>query len=98
MVFEWDETKRQANLAKHLIDFADAIRIFQRPVFEKLQRRHGEDRVLAFGLLEDVEIVVIYDVRGKYRRMLLPMHPSLKHALLEWKSQSLYNQPEHFTF
>jgi len=29
---------------------------------------------------------------------LLPMHPSLKHALLDWKSQSLYNQPEHFIF
>ena len=29
---------------------------------------------------------------------LLPMHPSLKHALLEWKSQSLYNQPEDFIF
>jgi integrase len=29
---------------------------------------------------------------------LLPMHPSLKHALLDWKSQSLYNQPEHFVF
>ena len=26
------------------------------------------------------------------------MHPSLKHALLEWQSQSLYNQPEHFIF
>ena len=29
---------------------------------------------------------------------LLPMHSSLKHALLDWKSQSLYNQPEHFIF
>jgi len=29
---------------------------------------------------------------------LLPMHPSLKHALLDWKSQSLYDQPEHFVF
>ena len=53
MLFEWDETKRQGNLAKHLIDFADAVRIFQRPVFEKLQRRHGENRVLAFGVLEE---------------------------------------------
>ncbi|HEY4764383.1 MAG TPA: hypothetical protein VIH75_11955 [Candidatus Sulfotelmatobacter sp.] len=26
------------------------------------------------------------------------MYPSLKHALLDWKSQSLYNQPEHFIF
>ena len=29
---------------------------------------------------------------------LLPMHPSLKQALLEWKSQSLYNQPDDFVF
>lgn len=29
---------------------------------------------------------------------LLPMHASLKHALLEWRSQSLYNQPTHFVF
>jgi uncharacterized DUF497 family protein len=70
MHFEWDETKRQANLAKHLIDFADAIRVFDGPVFEKVQRRHDENRVLTVGLLEDVEIVVIYTIRGKYRRMI----------------------------
>ena len=29
---------------------------------------------------------------------LLPMHASLKHALLEWRSQSLYNQPTDFVF
>ena len=29
---------------------------------------------------------------------LLPMHPSLKLALLEWMSQSLYNRPEDFIF
>jgi len=30
---------------------------------------------------------------------LLPMHPSLKQALLEWRSQSLYNQPgDRFPF
>jgi uncharacterized DUF497 family protein len=70
MLFEWDETKRQANLAKHLIDFADAVRVFEGLVFEKVQRRHGENRVLAVGLLEDVEIVVIYAKRGKYRRII----------------------------
>ena len=70
MLFEWDETKRQANLAKHLIDFADAVKVFEGPVFEKVQRRHGENRVLAVGLLEDVEIVVIYATRGKYHRII----------------------------
>jgi len=29
---------------------------------------------------------------------LLPMHPSLKQALLEWRSQSLYNQPGDLVF
>jgi uncharacterized protein len=70
MLFEWDETKRQMNLAKHLIDFADAVKVFEGPVFEKVQRRHNENRVLAVGLLEDIEVVVIYVVRGKYRRII----------------------------
>jgi len=49
MLFEWDESKRQANLAKHLIDFQDATRVFDGPVFEKAQRRHGEDWVFSSG-------------------------------------------------
>ncbi len=28
MQFEWDENKRQANIEKHGIDFADAVKIF----------------------------------------------------------------------
>jgi uncharacterized protein (DUF4415 family)/uncharacterized DUF497 family protein len=75
MLFEWDETKRQANFAKHLIDFADAAKVFDGPVFEKVQRRHDENRVLAMGLLEDIEIVVIYTMRGKYRRIIRPGGP-----------------------
>lgn len=31
MLFEWDEAKRDTNLTKHLIDFSDATRIFDRP-------------------------------------------------------------------
>ncbi len=37
MLFEWDESKRQANLAKHHIDFQDAIRIFDGPVSRELR-------------------------------------------------------------
>jgi len=29
---------------------------------------------------------------------LLPMHPSLKDALVKWRSQSLYNRPRDFVF
>jgi len=69
MLFEWDESKRQSNLAKHHIDFQDALRIFDGPIFEKANRSHGEDRVLAIGLLEDIEVVVVYVIRGKHRRI-----------------------------
>ncbi len=70
MLFEWDESKRQANLAKHHIDFQDAKRLFDGPVFERMESRQGEDRTVAIGLLEDIEIVVIYVMRGKRRRII----------------------------
>jgi uncharacterized DUF497 family protein len=70
MLFEWDESKRRANLAKHHIDFRDAKRVFDGPVFERMDRRLGEDRVFAIGLMEDIEIVVVCVMRGKRRRMM----------------------------
>ena len=70
MLFEWDESKRQANLEKHHIDFLDARRVFDTPVFEKIERRHGEDRVVAVGLMAGIEIVVVYVARGSRRRMI----------------------------
>jgi len=70
MLFEWDESKRQANLAKHHIDFRDAKRIFDGPVFERMDSRHGEDRIFAIGLMEDIEIVVVYVMRGQRRRLI----------------------------
>src|SRR5271166_1336158 len=62
--------ERQANLAKHRIDFQDAKRIFDGPVFERMEHRHGEDRILAIGLMEDIEIVVVYVMRGERRRII----------------------------
>jgi uncharacterized DUF497 family protein len=70
MLFEWDESKRRANLTKHLIDFEDAIQVFDGPVFEKAQRRQGEVRVLAIGLICEVEILVVYVMRGECRRII----------------------------
>ena len=70
MLFEWDESKRQANLAKHHIDFQDAKRVFDGPVFERMESRHGENRIFAIGLMEDIEIVVVYVMRGKRRRII----------------------------
>jgi uncharacterized protein len=70
MLFEWDESKRETNLAKHHVDFKDAIRVFDGPVFERKDGRRGEDRLVAIGLVEGVELVVVYATRGKTRRII----------------------------
>lgn len=70
MLFEWNEDKRQMNLAKHGIDFRDAIRIFDGPVFENTNQRRGEERIVAIGSMEGIEIVLVYAMRGKRRRII----------------------------
>jgi uncharacterized DUF497 family protein len=70
MLFEWDESKRQTNLAKHGIDFRDAIRVFDGPVFESVSRRRGEARMVVIGLMEGVEIVLVYVMREEQRRII----------------------------
>jgi uncharacterized protein (DUF4415 family) len=58
MAFEWDAAKNAVNIAKHGIDFEDAIRIFEGPVLEKtdVRRDYGEARVIAFGTVEGQEL------------------------------------------
>jgi uncharacterized DUF497 family protein len=58
MQFEWDETKRQTNRAKHYIDF-QATHVFDGPVLERMDSRRGEDRVIAIGSVENIEMVVV---------------------------------------
>ena len=70
MLFEWDESKRQTNFAKHGIDFRDAIRVFDGPMFESMNRRRGEERMVAIGSMEGIEIVLVYVMRGKQRRII----------------------------
>jgi uncharacterized protein (DUF4415 family)/uncharacterized DUF497 family protein len=52
MAFESDAAKNTANFAKHGIDFQDAVRIFEGPVLEKIDRRrdYGEERIAAVGV------------------------------------------------
>ena len=72
MVFEWDGRKSAVNLAKHGVDFADAARMFERPVLERLDDRkdYGETRIAAVGVVEGRELFVVYTMRGKTRRII----------------------------
>jgi hypothetical protein len=62
MRFEWDETKRLANIEKHGIDFADVPPMFDGDVFtiEDQRFEYDETRYITFGLLKFRVIVVAH--------------------------------------
>lgn len=65
MRFEWDEKKRQANLRKHGIDFADAWRVFENETYTETDDRfdYGEIRSFSLGLLFG-EVVAISHIES----------------------------------
>ncbi len=70
--FEWDETKRRANLSKHGIDFEDIVRLFDSVFIEDPDRIHSdlEDRYLALGILEGIVYCVALTYREDRRRLI----------------------------
>ena len=71
MNFEWEEPKRLANLAKHDIDFLDAIEVFAVPHLEQPARlTAGEPRCIVTGIVGDRTITVIFVRRGGATRLI----------------------------
>jgi uncharacterized DUF497 family protein len=62
VIFTWDERKRQANLAKHGLDFADAEKVFAGPMvlFEDNRAGYGEQRMIGVGLLGYVVVLIVH--------------------------------------
>jgi uncharacterized DUF497 family protein len=60
MELTWDEEKRRSNLAKHGLDFADAEGVFRGAVFIFEDKRHGEQRFVALGMLSEIVVVVAF--------------------------------------
>ena len=64
--------KNRRNIAQHSIAFEDAVRIFEGPTLERVDDRfeYGEIRVYAIGVVNGIEITVIYtDVSRTERRI-----------------------------
>jgi uncharacterized protein len=62
MEFEWDESKRIANLRKHGIDFLDVPAVFDGSIVTIEDNRfdYGEDRFVTFGLLQGRIVAVVH--------------------------------------
>lgn len=73
MAYEWDQPKNRANLAKHGVDFADAVAVFEddlalsRPDVEA----RGEARSITLGLDPFGRLlVVVFTDRGSSIRII----------------------------
>ena len=72
MEISFDPDKRAQTLADRGLDFADAAKVFQGPVFEFDDDRfdYPEPRYSTIGLLEDRMVVVIWTEAEDGRRVI----------------------------
>ena len=64
--YEWDETKREANLVKHGVDFVDALEVFADPLrVERVNQRreYAEERREVVGMVRGQVLFVVYTLR-----------------------------------
>jgi uncharacterized protein len=89
MTYAWDPKKNRRNIAQHGIAFEDAVRIFEGPTLEKVDDRfeYGEARVYAIGIVNGIEIAVIYtDVSRTERRIISAWGAERDEREAYWKS------------
>ena len=70
MEFEWDEAKRQLVMAKHRLDFADALLVFRGPHVILEARSEAEAREIAVGLLGGRMVSIVFTRRGDKMRLI----------------------------
>ncbi|MBP0618067.1 BrnT family toxin [Jiella mangrovi] len=70
--FDWDETKRAANVAKHGVDFtlARQIDLDAADIEVDDRRDYGEVRLMARAEIEDRLYVMIFTYRGDVVRVI----------------------------
>ena len=88
MRYTWTQEKNRSNLQKHKIAFEDAKRIFEGLTVERVDNRfdYGEIRVYAIGLVNGVEITVIYsDIDDDERRIISAWKAESHERRYYWK-------------
>ena len=72
MRFAWSETKRQANLLDHGLDFVDASRVFEglTYTFEDDRFTYGEERFVTLGLLGGMVVSIVHTETSRSIRII----------------------------
>jgi uncharacterized protein len=89
MRYTWNESKNRRNLKVHGVEFEDAVRVFEGPTLERVDDRYdyGEERMYAIGVVNGLEITVIYaDVDAGERRIISAWRSEPHERRAYWKS------------
>ena len=89
MKYTWDSKKNRRNITRHGVAFEDAVRIFERPTLEQVDQRcdYGEVRIYAIGVVNGIEITVIYtDVSASERRIISAWKAERHEREAYWKN------------
>ncbi len=72
MRYTWHELKRQNNLSRRGLDFAEAEKIFAGPIFtfEDDREDYGEQRWVTIGLLRESVVVIVHTETKKEIRII----------------------------
>ena len=83
----WDETKLEANLRKHALDFADAEHVFSGLTYTVADKRYayGGQRFITLGLLHETVALVAHTETSSEIRVI-SMRKATRHE------QTLYFQ------
>ncbi len=89
MRFEWDEKKREANLAKHGVDFPTAAKALRnRAMVERdVRKEYGEPRWLGYGEFDGRLYVVVFTVRGDRIRIISARKANAREAKKHGRAQ-----------
>jgi uncharacterized DUF497 family protein len=93
MKYSWDEDKNRKNIEQHGIAFKDAVKIFEGETLEQEDDRfeYGEVRIYAIGIVNALEIVVIYTDKDNNERRIISARRAEPHERRAyWRSQNEY--------
>ena len=78
MIITWDEPKREANIERHGLDFADLERFDWEAAVVRAAKdgRDGRKRGMAIGALEERVILVIFAALGNEAFSIISMRPA----------------------
>ena len=70
--FSWSEAKRESNLAKHDLDFADVVSIFRGRTFtfEDTRICYSERRYVTLGLLHHIPVYIVHTEHAEEIRII----------------------------